>query len=103
MVVLVSRSRRIVPGPESNNNFEAPTCIITEQELRCKDGTQVPEPSIVTFMPDLLSAMAKVLGLSQKNKRAKTPGVFSGLIYNSLWLSGPRPPAADLGEAGGFA
>jgi hypothetical protein len=42
----------MVPGPLSNNSFEAPTCIRTEQELRANDGTQVPDPSIVTFIPD---------------------------------------------------
>ena len=57
MVVSVSRSRRMVPGPESNNNFEVPTCIMTEHELRLSDGTQVPEPRMVTLMPDLLPTM----------------------------------------------
>ena len=42
----------MVPGPLSNNIFEAPTCIRTEHELRVSDGTQVPEPKIVTFIPD---------------------------------------------------
>jgi hypothetical protein len=51
MVVCASRSRRMVPGPESNNNREPPICIRTEHELRFSDGTQVPEPNIVTFMP----------------------------------------------------
>jgi hypothetical protein len=58
MVVWASRSRRMVPGPESNNNFEVPTCISTEQELRFSDGTQVPEPRMVTVMPDLLSVIS---------------------------------------------
>jgi hypothetical protein len=48
----------MVPGPESNNNRELPICIRTEQELRFSDGTQVPEPNIVTFMPDVFSTMA---------------------------------------------
>jgi hypothetical protein len=30
----------------------------TEHELRFSDGTHVPEPKIVTFMPDLLPAMS---------------------------------------------
>jgi len=47
----------MVPGPESNNNFEEPTCIRTEHELRFSDGTQVPDPRIVTRRPDLLSTM----------------------------------------------
>jgi hypothetical protein len=42
----------MVPGPLSNSSFEAPTCIKTEQELRASDGTQVPEPRMVTFIPD---------------------------------------------------
>jgi hypothetical protein len=47
----------MVPGPESNNSFEDPTSIITEHELRFSDGTHVPEPKMVTLMPDLLPAM----------------------------------------------
>ena len=47
----------MVPGPESNNSRELPICIKTEHELLFSDGTQVPEPKIVTFMPDLLPAM----------------------------------------------
>ena len=42
----------MVPGPLSNNIFEAPTCIKTEHELRVNDGTQVPDPRIVTRIPD---------------------------------------------------
>jgi hypothetical protein len=61
----------MVPGPESNNNRELPTCIRTEHELRFSEGTQVPEPRIVTFMPDLLSAILKALGLTQSRKDAK--------------------------------
>jgi hypothetical protein len=41
----------MVPGPESNNNRELPICIRTEHELLFSDGTQVPEPNIVTFIP----------------------------------------------------
>jgi hypothetical protein len=48
----------MVPGPESNNSLEAPICMRTEHELRFSDGTHVPEPKIVTFMPDLLPAMS---------------------------------------------
>ena len=58
MEVPASRSRRMVPGPESNNNRELPICIRTEHELRFSDGTQVPEPRIVTFMPDLLPTIS---------------------------------------------
>jgi hypothetical protein len=47
----------MVPGPESNNNREPPICIRTEHELRFSDGTQVPEPRMVTIMPDLLPAI----------------------------------------------
>ena len=55
MVVRASSSRRMVPGPESNSTFEVPTCIKTEQELRLSEGTQVPDPRMVTHMPGLLS------------------------------------------------
>ena len=76
MVVRASSSRRIVPGPESNNNFEVPTCIRTEHEPRFSDGTQVPEPRMVTRMPDIFSAMSSIsvicLFLSyNKRQRAK--------------------------------
>ena len=47
----------MVPGPESNNNRELSVCISTEHELLFSDGTQVPEPNIVTFMPDLFTVM----------------------------------------------
>jgi hypothetical protein len=53
MEVPASRSRRMVPGPESNNSRELPICIRTEHELRCSDGTQVPDPSMVIFIPVL--------------------------------------------------
>jgi hypothetical protein len=74
MVVLASSSRRMVPGPESNNSFEDPTSIRTEHELRFSDGTHVPEPKMVTFMPDLLPAMSKALGLSQRRKKHARQG-----------------------------
>jgi hypothetical protein len=48
----------MVPGPESNNNLEAPTDIKTEHELRFSDGTQVPEPRMVTVIPDLFPVMS---------------------------------------------
>jgi hypothetical protein len=70
MEVSASRSRRMVPGPESNNNFEVPTCIRTEHELRFSDGTQVPDPRIVIFMPDLLSV------ISSKPVRIETMSIF---------------------------
>jgi hypothetical protein len=57
MEVPASRSRRMVPGPESNNKRELPICIRTEHELRFSDGTHVPEPKMVTFMPDLFRAI----------------------------------------------
>jgi hypothetical protein len=47
----------MVPGPESNSSFEDPTSIRTEHGLRFSDGTHVPEPKMVKFMPDLLPAM----------------------------------------------
>ncbi len=71
MEVPASRSRRMVPGPESNSNRDLPICIRTEHELRFSDGTQVPEPRIVTFMPDLLPAMSNLVlrlaGSKRKN------------------------------------
>jgi hypothetical protein len=48
----------MVPGPLSNSIFEAPSCIKTEHELRVNDGTHVPDPRILTVMPDLYSAMS---------------------------------------------
>ena len=42
----------MVPGPESKRSRGLAACIKTEHELRCKDGTQVPEPRTVTVMPD---------------------------------------------------
>ena len=53
IVVSASSSLRMVPGPESKRSRLAPMHIKTEQELRCSDGTQVPEPRMVTVMPDL--------------------------------------------------
>jgi len=58
MEVPASSSRRMVPGPESNNNRELPICIRTEHELRFSDGTHVPEPSIVTVMPGLFPTVS---------------------------------------------
>ena len=58
MVAWASSKRRMLPGPESNNSIEAPICMRTEHELRFSDGTHVPEPRIVTFMPDLLPAIS---------------------------------------------
>ena len=48
----------MVPGPESKSRFVVPICIKTEHELRSSEGTQVPEPRIVTTMPDLLVDIA---------------------------------------------
>jgi hypothetical protein len=61
MEVSASRSRRMVPGPESNSNLELPICIRTEHELLFSDGTQVPEPKIVTFMPELFAVISDLI------------------------------------------
>ena len=53
MVELALRSRRMVPGPESNSSNVLLTAIMTEHELRSREGTQVPDPRMVTFIPDL--------------------------------------------------
>jgi hypothetical protein len=50
IIIPFSRSRRIVPAPVSNIAFSAPFSINTEQELRLKDGTHVPDPKIVIFI-----------------------------------------------------
>jgi len=50
MVVLVLKSRRMVPGPESNSNLAVPTSSMTEHELRSSEGTQVPDPRTVTVI-----------------------------------------------------
>jgi hypothetical protein len=42
----------MVPGPESNRSFALSTCKKIEHELRFSEGTQVPEPRMVTVMPD---------------------------------------------------
>ena len=61
----------MVPGPVSNRSRLAPMRIKTEHELRCKAGTQVPEPRIVTFIPALSDVTAKTfkgfLGLKEKS------------------------------------
>ena len=61
MVVRVSRSRRMVPGPVSNSSRELAVCIRTEHELRFNEGTQVPEPSIVTFKPEFSAVISNFL------------------------------------------
>jgi hypothetical protein len=62
MVVPASSSRRMVPGPESNKSRRFFIFIRTEHELRFKDGTQVPEPKMVT---EISTGFAKVMvGLS---------------------------------------
>ena len=48
----------MVPGPESKSRRVFPICISKEHELRCRDGTQVPEPRMVTFIPDLIDFTA---------------------------------------------
>ncbi len=50
MVTPTSRSRRIVPIPKSNRSALWAILIRTEQLLRFKEGTLVPEPSMVIFM-----------------------------------------------------
>jgi hypothetical protein len=57
MVVFASSKRRMVPGPESNSSLDAPICMRIEHELRFSDGTHVPEPKMVSFMPDLFASM----------------------------------------------
>jgi hypothetical protein len=44
----------MVPGPESNRSLAFPTSAKTEHELRFSDGTHVPDPKIVTLIPDSL-------------------------------------------------
>jgi len=48
----------MVPGPESKSRCLVPICIRTEHELLCSEGTQVPEPRIVTMIPDLSNVIA---------------------------------------------
>ena len=48
MRVWASKSRRIVPGPESKRIRQSPICINTAQALRLREGTHVPEPKMVT-------------------------------------------------------
>ncbi len=43
-----------VPGPVSKTSFEFPTAINTEHELLVNEGTQVPEPRMVTVIADLM-------------------------------------------------
>ena len=56
MVTPASRSLRIVPGPESKRSRVLSVSIKTEQALLFKEGTQVPEPSMVIFMISLREA-----------------------------------------------
>jgi len=58
----------MVPGPESNSNRELPVCIRTEHELRFSDGTQVPEPKIVTFIPVLSAVISNSIFGANTNK-----------------------------------
>ena len=48
MVEPASINRWMVPRPESNNTLVAPMLTSTAQLLRLRDGTQVPDPKIVT-------------------------------------------------------
>jgi hypothetical protein len=50
MVTPASRSLLMVPAPESKRSTALSISIKIEQELRFKEGTQVPEPSMVIFM-----------------------------------------------------
>jgi len=47
MVTPASRRRLMVPGPESKSSLWGPISIRTEQGPRFRDGTQVPDPSMV--------------------------------------------------------
>ena len=42
----------------------SPICIKTEHELRCSEGTQVPEPRMVTVMPDFSDDISSLFGLA---------------------------------------
>ena len=42
----------MVPGPESNRSFALSICKKIEHELLFSEGTQVPDPRMVTVMPD---------------------------------------------------
>ena len=57
MVVLALKRRRMVPGPESNSSRAPPTSSMTEHELRSREGTQVPDPRIVTVISGFASDM----------------------------------------------
>ena len=50
MVVPASSIRRRVPGPQSMSHLPPPDSTSTEQELRVREGTQVPEPRMVNRM-----------------------------------------------------
>ena len=65
MVVLALRSRRMVPGPESNSNLVSPTASITEHELRSREGTQVPDPRMVKFIAGFSTDMRAIFFLSR--------------------------------------
>jgi hypothetical protein len=52
----------MVPGPESNSRFEFPIVINSEHELRVNDGTQVPEPKMVTVIANLLLGILRRAG-----------------------------------------
>ena len=54
IAVSASSNLLMVPGPESKSSFEFPTAINTEHGFRVNDGTQVPEPKMVTIIADLL-------------------------------------------------
>ena len=53
----------MVPDPESINNLDSPVSIITEQALRLREGTQVPDPRIVTVI-SMLAAVIDVLSIA---------------------------------------
>ena len=57
MVVPASNNLLMVPGPESNKSLDWLTSINTEHELRFSDGTHVPEPKMVTVMPEFVKTI----------------------------------------------
>ncbi len=43
----------MVPGPQSKSSFAPAVSTSTEQELRLSEGTQVPEPNMVTYISEV--------------------------------------------------
>jgi hypothetical protein len=48
----------MVPGPESNSSLAPLTSTMTEHELRSSEGTQVPDPRMVTIMSVFLTGIS---------------------------------------------